>query len=185
MKRNIILLSITIVFAISLSLVKTFVLSDKPDEILDLEDLQKTANEKYITAQILSQSLDNVYKLFEINLATKKNDERNKEASVVFINKLTDIFHKLKINVIEIRPMSKQQKGKYTHVPYEVTLSCDYEKFGKLVSELERNERLINIDKFDFNNSPENVRRKKDLKELPDAIVTMQISTITLNKSRK
>ena len=185
MKRNILLFSITIIFVLSLSLVRTFVFANKPDDVIDLEDLQKTANERYITAQILSQSLDNVYKLFEINLATKKNDQKNDEASVEFINKLTDILYKQKINVIEIRPMSKQKTGKYTFIPYELTLSCDYEKFGKLVSELERNERLITINKFEFNNSPENVRRRSDLKELPDAIITMQISTVTLNKSRK
>ena len=57
-------------FVLSLSLVRTFVFANKPDDVIDLEDLQKTANERYITAQILSQSLDNVYKLFEINLAT-------------------------------------------------------------------------------------------------------------------
>ena len=185
MKRNIILFSITTIFVLSLSLLRTFVFANKPDHVMDLEDLQKSANERYITAQILSQSLDNVYNLFEVNLATKKNDAKNDEASVEFINKLTDILHKLNINVIEIKPMSKQKSGKYTFIPYELTISCDYEKFGKLVSELERDERLININKFDYNNSPENVRRRSDLKELPDAIITMQISTVTLNKSRK
>ena len=61
-------------------------------EIEDLEDIQKTANERYITAQILSQKLDNVYRLFEVNLATTKNDSKNEEANVDFINSLTDIL---------------------------------------------------------------------------------------------
>ena len=42
-------------------------MGNKTENIIVLEGLQKTANERYITAQILSQSLDNVYRLFEIN----------------------------------------------------------------------------------------------------------------------
>ena len=33
-------------------------------------------NEKYITAQILSQSMDRVYKIFKNNLKSKKNKTR-------------------------------------------------------------------------------------------------------------
>ena len=68
MKRNIIFLSITIVFILLSILLKSFLFGNKPEDVTDLEGLQKTANEKYITAQILSQSLDNVYRLFEVNI---------------------------------------------------------------------------------------------------------------------
>ena len=43
-----------------------------------------------------------------------KGDKKNDEASVEFINNLTDILHELKINVIEIKPKSKRKEGKYT-----------------------------------------------------------------------
>ena len=158
---------------------------DKIDNVLDLEGVQKNANEKYITAQILSQSLDNVYRLFEVNLASNKNDKLNQEASVEFINSLTDILYNLKINVIEIKPMEKYKRGKYTYIPYKLVLECDFEKFGKLVSAFEKNERLIKIEEFSYNNSPENVRKSSDLKELPDSVIEMKIATITLNKSKK
>jgi len=185
MKRNIILLSLTIIFIISSLLLRTIVYSNKPEEVIDLEGIQKSANERYITAQILSQSLDNVYRLFEVNLASNKNDKLNEEASVDFINTLTDILYQLKVDVIEIKPLEKYKSGKYTYIPYRLKLACDFEKFGKLVSELERNERLITISEFEYNNSPENVRRSSALTELPNSIIEMEIATITLNKSKK
>tara|TARA_Y100000590_G_scaffold354432_1_gene407743 strand:- start:140 stop:697 length:558 start_codon:yes stop_codon:yes gene_type:complete len=185
MKRNIILLSLTIIFIISSFLLRTIVFSNKPEEVMDLEGIQKSANERYITAQILSQSLDNVYRLFEVNLASNKNDKLNEEASVDFINTLTDILYQLKVDVIEIKPLEKHKSGKYTYIPYRLKLACDFEKFGKLVSELERNERLITISEFEYNNSPENVRRSSALTELPNSIIEMEIATITLNKSKK
>ena len=147
--------------------------------------MQKNANEKYITAQILSQSLDNVYRLFEVNLASSKNDKLNQVASVEFINSLTDILYNQKINVIEIKPMEKYKRGKYTYIPYKLILECDFEKFGKLVTTFEKNERLIKIEEFSYSNTPENVRKSSNLTELPDAVIEMKISTITLNKSKK
>ena len=185
MKRNIILLTITIIFIMSSFLLRALVFSNKPEQVVDLEGIQKTANERYITAQILSQSLDNVYRLFEVNLAASKNDKLNEEASVDFINTLTDILYELKINVIEMKPMEKYRSGKYTYIPYKLKLSCDFEKFGKLISELERNERLIAIGEFEYSNSPENVRRSSALTELPNSLIEMEIATITLNKSKK
>ena len=95
MKRNIILLSITILFVIIMTTLWSFVLTDKYDQIIDLEDSQKEANEKFITTQILSDSLYYVYNMFEKNLAQSKNDPLNKQASRTFINDLTDIFSKI------------------------------------------------------------------------------------------
>ena len=133
----------------------------------------------------IEESLDNVYRLFEVNLASNKNDRLNEEASVEFINTLTDILHQLKIDVLEIKPIEKYKSGKYTYIPYKLKLACDFEKFGKLASELERNERLITISEFEYTNSPENVRRTSELTELPNSIIEMEIATITLNKSKR
>ena len=74
MIRNIILISITVVFSLSFTITKTFFFSGNSDKIMDLQHQQKKVNEKYITAQILSQDLKHVYSLFEHNLALNKND---------------------------------------------------------------------------------------------------------------
>ena len=146
MKRNIILLSITVAFILLITMLRSFVYDNKYDNIVDLEDEQKIANEKYITAQILSQKLDHVYRIFKNNLALNKKDKLNEEASMVFLKELTDIFEKYEINLIQIIPGKKIKKGIYTNVPYTIELECDYEKFGNFIIELEKYKRLIMID---------------------------------------
>ena len=84
MKRNIILLSIIVTFILLITMLRSFVYDNKYNDIIDLEDEQKIANEKYITAQILSQKLDHVYRIFKNNLAFNKKDKLNEEASMVF-----------------------------------------------------------------------------------------------------
>ena len=185
MKRNIILISITILFSISMSLVRSIVMDSKPDKIMDLEDKQKSVNEKYITAQILSQSLDNVYKLFESNLSFRKND---KDDSNEFMDYLTDVLYDLGINHIETKYPEKndvERSGNYIFTPYMLEMESDYEQFGELISELERSERLIVINEFNFNNTPENVRRTNSKNKLPNARISMEIATITISKSKK
>ena len=97
--RNIMLLIATITFLIANSLFYSYLYYGKTDLIADLEEEQKIANEKFITAQILSEKLDNVYNVFEKNLASESNDPRNKEANMLFLKDLTDILEKLEIKL--------------------------------------------------------------------------------------
>ena len=185
MKRNIILISITLLFSISTGFLRSFVMDTKPEQIIDLEDKQKSVNEKYITAQILSQSLDNVYKLFESNLAFNRDD---KDDSNEFMDYLTDVLYELGVNHIETKYPEKndvEESDNYIFTPYTLEIECDYEQFGELIAELEKSERLIIVNDFNFNNTPENVRRTGSKKKLPDAKITMEIATITINKSKK
>ena len=98
MKRNIILISITIIFAISTGFMRAFIITGKPEEIKKLEAEQKSVNEKYITAQILSQSLDNVYNLFKSNLSFEGSELGDKDE---FMDYVTTILSDLKIKVGE------------------------------------------------------------------------------------
>ena len=182
MKRNIILLSLTVAFILLITMLRSFVYENKYDDIIDLEDEQIIANEKYITAQILSDESNFVYNLFEKNLAKNSNDNLNQQSSRVFINDLTNIFKKLNISGVNVRPGKKYKKGKNTYVPYELEFNCDYTRFGRLLAELAASERIIKINEFKFLNTPDLVRRGSGIKKLPDAKITMEIVTITLNK---
>jgi len=110
MKRNIILFALIIIFTISYWLTTTIIYESKPDAITDLEYEQKQVNEKYITAQILSQSLNRVYDLFDKNMASNSSDQKNEVASMPFLNSLTDIMDKLELKVLEIKPDKKEKK---------------------------------------------------------------------------
>ena len=184
--RNIMLLIATITFLIVNSLFYSYLYYGKTNLITDLEEEQKIANEKFITAQILSEKLDNVYNVFEKNLASESNDPRNKEANMLFLKDLTDILEKLEIKLLQIEPGGKKKKGLLTYIPYTMELKCNYEEVGKLITELEANNRLITIEEVIIKNGIEKIKKNSNNpEEINDIRTLLSINTITLNKSRK
>lgn len=181
MKRNIILLLTLVLFNLIFRFLSSLFF-EKPTEIFDLEDVQRKENEKFITAQILSQSLNQVYAMFENNLATTKNDARNEDASLPFLQQLTDILEDLEIKTLKLKPKPKEKMNDFTAIPYDIQLLCSFEKFGKFILELERNDRLITIDNFVVNNGTERISNSTRPEDLIDQVVELTISTITLNK---
>ena len=73
-KRNIILFGGLILLTITYWLSSSFLISDKPLEIMVLEEEQQELNENLISAQILASQLDRVFTLFQENLALSKAD---------------------------------------------------------------------------------------------------------------
>lgn len=184
MKRNIILGSIFIMFALSFWIGKSFSFNSKPDDILDLEVDQVIVNEKLITAQILSESLDRVYNIFENNLAVSKDDLIDEESSMKFLNSLTDLLNKFDIKIIHLKPTVHKKKGVYTYIPYELIIRCSYDKFGKFIAALESSERLIRIEEFSLKNGIEILSQAKTPEKLFNQTIELVISTVTLSKYR-
>lgn len=182
MKRNLTLLSLIIAFNLLFWFGRSTVFA-KPDEIYDLEFDQQKVNEKYITAQILSQSLTQVYAIFETNLAVQQDDFRNEDASLPFLKQLTDILNRLEVKTIKLKPKPKERMSNFTSIPYEIEIQCSFEKFGKFVLELEKNDRLITLDEFVVHNGPERVSASSSPEEMSEQNIELTISTITLNKS--
>ena len=110
LNRNVILLIVTLLFISINYILVSYFFTSKIDLIETLEEEQKIVNEKFITAQILSEELDNVYNVFEQNLASNKNDPKNKESNMLFLKDLTDILEKLEIKLIQIEPGGKKGK---------------------------------------------------------------------------
>lgn len=184
--RNIMLIIATIIFLIANSLFYSYLYYGKTDIITDLEEEQQIANEKFITAQILSEKLDNVYNVFEKNLASESNDPKNKEANMLFLKDLTDILEKLEIKLLQIEPGGKKKKGLLTYIPYTMELKCNYEEIGKLITELEASNRLITIEEIVIKNGIEKIKKNSNNpEEINDIRTLLSINTITLNKSRK
>ena len=184
LNRNLILVITTVLFILINSLLYSYIYTDKYDKIISLEEEQKLANEKFITAQILSEKLNNVYNLFEINLASKKNDPKNKEANMLFLKELTDILEKLEIKLLQIEPGGKKKKGLLTYIPYSMEIKCNYEELGKFITELEGNNRLITVDEIIIKNGIEKIKTNiRDISEINDLITFVSVSTVTLNKA--
>ena len=184
--RNSILVLFTLLFMFINSILYSYLYDKKYDLILDLEQQQKNANEKFITAQILSEKLNSVYQIFESNLATDNNDKKNKEANMIFLKDLTDVLEKLDIKLLQIEPGSRSKKGLTTYIPYTMEIKCNYEQFGKFITELEGNNRLISVEEIQIRNGVEKIRGTiDDVSEVDDIVTNLSINTITLNKSKK
>ena len=185
-KRNIILFVATLLFAGINFFGTNLFIDSNISTIKNLEEKHKEENEKYITAQILSQKFEHVYSIFENNLVFTKNDKLNEEASMEFLKELTDIFEKYEINLIQIIPGKKIKKGIYTNVPYTIELLCDYEKFGNFIIELEKYKRIFMIDDIYLKNEIEKMKiDDRDDTSYLNQKIEMRIHTVSLNKANQ
>ena len=69
-------------------------------------------------------------------------------------------------------------------LPYIITLECSYDQFGKFLTEIERSPRLITIDEFEVKNGIERIKANTDEEKLLYQEFVVNISTITLVKSK-
>ncbi len=181
MNKNLIFAGVLSFITLLFIIENSFFVSEKPSIIRGLEKTSKSTQERFNAASILSSELKRMYNIFETNLVTKDN-QIDKEASIEFLESLTDIIEKLNIAILSIKPQKKVKKGKYTYIPYDLDVRCSYEKFGKLISALETNDRLIQIDEFKLLNNVEKISKRKGLSNLMNHNIEMKISTISINK---
>tara|TARA_Y100000588_G_C14080126_1_gene849810 strand:- start:288 stop:863 length:576 start_codon:yes stop_codon:yes gene_type:complete len=185
LKRSLILgVSCLIYIILNLSF-SNLIIENKKNKIYNLETKHKTVNEKFITAQILSKSLENVYTIFETNLAMSKNDIKNKEASMEFLKYLTDIMEKYNIKLNQIIPGKKTSKGSLTNIPYDIHIVCDYEKLGEFINEIESSDRIILINELTIKNNIEKIKSNKKDQNISDQEIEIEIQTVTINKSKE
>ena len=183
-KRNIVLFGCLIVLSLSYWLSASFLIGEKPYEIRVLEEEQQELNENLISAQILASQLDRVFTLFQENLALSKADSLADDASLPFLNNLTDMLEDLDIKLLGIKPKPRIDKITYFKAPYIITLECSYDQFGKFLTEIERSPRLITIDEFEVKNGIERIKANTDEERLLFQEFVVSLSTITLVKSK-
>ena len=183
-KRNIVLFGCLIVLSLSYWLSASFLIGEKPFKIRVLEEEQQELNENLISAQILASQLDRVFTLFQENLALSKADSLADDASLPFLNNLTDMLEDLDIKLLGIKPKPRIDKITYFKAPYIITLECSYDQFGKFLTEIERSPRLITIDEFEVKNGIERIKANTDEERLLFQEFVVNLSTITLVKSK-
>ena len=159
-------------------------IGDKPLQISVLEDEQAELNENLISAQILASQLDRVFTLFQENLALSQMDSLAEDASLPFLKNLTDMMEELDIELLNIKPKERIRVGEYFKSPYNLTLKCTYEEFGKFLSEIERSPRLISIDEYEVKNGIERIRSNASENDLMYQEFVVNLATITLVKSK-
>ena len=183
-KRNITLFGSLIFLTISYWVSSSILIDDKPLRIQILEEEQEELNENLISAQILASQLDRVFTLFQENLALSKADSLADDANLPFLNNLTDMLDDLDIRLLGIKPKSRIDKMTYLKAPYIITLECTFDQFGKFLAEVERSPRLITIDEFEIKNGIERIKANTDEENLIFQEFSVNLSTITLVKSK-
>ena len=183
-KRNIILFGALVLLTLSYWASASVLIGEKPFEIRLLEEEQEELNENLISAQILASQLDRVFTLFQENLALSKADSLADDASLPFLNNLTDILDDLDIKLLGIKPKPRVDKITYFKAPYIITLECTFEQFGMFLSEIERSPRLITVDEFEVKNGIERVKANTEEEKLLEQEFVVNLSTITLVKSK-
>ena len=183
-KRNIILFGAIFILTLSYWVSSAFFIGDKPFEIKLLEQEETELNENLISAQILASKLDRVYTLFQENLALSQQDSLAEDASLPFLNSLTDILDDLDIQLLGIKPKDRESKGGYYKSPYVITVECTYDEFGKFLAEIERSPRLITLNEYEVKNGIERVKTNVSEDDLLEQVFELNLATITLVKSR-
>ena len=183
-QRNTILFVGLIGLLIAFWLNLKFSIANHPITMLDLEDEQEDLNEQLISAQILASKLDRVYTLFDENLAIGMADSIAEDASMPFLQNLTEMMNDLGVTLMNIKPKPREKKNNYYSAQYELLLKCDFNQLGKFVAEIERSPRLITIDEFLVKNGIERIKTTTDESDLKEQIVELHLSTLTLVKSK-
>ena len=183
-KRNIILFGAFVLLTILFWVSGSLMIRDKPFQIRLLEDEQTELNENLISAQILDRQLDRVYTLFQENLALSQQDSLAQDASLPFLNSLTDMLDDLDIQLLGIKPKDRESKDDYYKSPYVITIECTYEEFGKFLAEMERSPRLITVNEYEVKNGVERIKTNIREEDLMNQVFEVNLATITLVKSR-
>jgi len=184
MKKNLILLAIALIFGGGFWLYYNMEYLNFPSRITNLERTLRAENEKLISAEILAQEMQLVSELIEKNLATSSQDSLAEDASMPFLNYVTEILQDLDIKLITLEPKKRRTQVDYIKTPYSMAVECSYNEFGKLLTRLEKSERLITVESFLVDNG---FRKAASLKQdkgraAEDRLFEMEISTLTLIK---
>mgnify|MGYP001186618455 CR=1 FL=1 len=185
MKRNLILLALLVLFGGGAWAYQNWVYSNYPATIRQLDRTIQLKDEKLISAQIINQELDLVANLIDKNLALSKSDSLADDASLPFMEDITEIMENLEITLLKLEPGKKSARLDYVRTPYTLTLQSSYEQLGKFINEMEKSERLMTVEQFEIDNavrkSNAQVERFSDVSQ---KVITVRVSTLTLIKQR-
>ncbi|MBD3165511.1 hypothetical protein GF324_02845 [bacterium] len=154
-----------------------------PKRIRTLDERIEARNEKLISAQILANQLDLVARLIDRNLAISQTDSLAQDASMPFLEFVTNLLDQYKITMIALEPDKKQvRRHDFVKNSYYLIVECSYKEFGKLVNDLEKSDRLITLEEFEVNNNVQSSANRQDRRRPDTHMFEMKISTLTLIK---
>jgi len=182
-KKNLYMLILVLVFGFGAYFYYNFVYVEQPRKIRRLKSDITVMNEKLISAQILARELDLVAKLIEKNLALSAKDSLAEDASMPFLNDITEIMNDLGIKLLRMDPGLKINMRDYIKTPYKMRIECTYEELGMFINRMEKSERLITVEGFEIDNAIRKIKDRREKMERPNTHrVDVSVSTLTLIK---
>ncbi len=184
MKRILYYLFLTLLFGGGLFYYYRVEYPKLPLEVKRLNNRIQAKNEKLISAQILAQELDLVARLIDRNLAISNRDSLAQDASLPFLEYITGLLDKHKIMLITLEPSRHRvTQHDYVKTMYNMTIECNYKRFGKFINDLEKSDRLITVESFEIKNQLGNVEgQKKQRRAVDSHLFELTVSTLTLIK---
>jgi Tfp pilus assembly protein PilO len=184
MQKVLILLLIAVIFGGGFWSYYNMVYSKIPDRITALDREIKSKNERLISAEILAQELDLTATLIERNLALSAQDSLAEDASMPFLNAVTQQLQDLGIKLVSIEPKPRRTLVDHIKTPYELSIETTYAKFGEFVNKLEQSERLVTVESFTVDNGFRKAASgmRAQTHAIDEHTFDMEISTLTLIK---
>jgi hypothetical protein len=178
MKKVLIALLILLVFGGGQYLYQRLVYAELPRRINQLDKAISAENEKLIASQIIASELQQVTRLIEGNLALSLKDSLAEDASMPFMNYMTDLLRQMNVRLIKIEPGQRINMADYIKTPYSLEVETSY------ANRLEKSERLVTVEEFELSNSIKRTEESMKRGGFDQRPMSITISTLTFLKHR-
>ncbi len=183
MKRLVYFLILSVVFGGGMYYYYTVSYPRMPRQIRELNATIEARNERLISAQILAQELDLVANLIANNIALNQFDSLAQDASLPFLNFVTELLNDRDILLMSLEPDRRSvARHDYVKNSYSISFECTYEEFGQFINDLEKSDRLITVEEFEIDNTLSNLESRRQRRDIDTHIFMLKVSTITMIK---
>jgi Tfp pilus assembly protein PilO len=156
----------------------------KPAKVKELDRSIQQENEKLISAQIIANQLKHVTKLIEGNLAQSARDSLAEDASLPFMNQVTDILRAHDVDLVSIDPGTRRNYADYIATPYTLEVETSYKSLADFLNDVEKSNRLVTVDRIDLNSTVKRVQALAKAGKLDKRPMSITLSTLTLIKHK-
>jgi Tfp pilus assembly protein PilO len=184
MRKVLVSLIMLAIVGISFYYYQKLVYSPKPAKVKELDKLIQQENEKLIAAQIIAGELKHVTKLIEGNLAQSARDSLAEDASLPFMNQVTDILRAHDIGLVAIQPNARKNFADYIQTPYTMDVETSYKSLVSFLNDVEKSNRLVTVDRVDLNSTVKRVQALAKAGKLDKRPMSITLSTLTLLKHK-
>jgi Tfp pilus assembly protein PilO len=184
MKRVLVGLILLAVAGLGFYYYQKLVFFPKPARVKELDRVIQQENEKLIAAQMIASELKNVTKLIEGNLAQTSRDSLAEDASLPFMNQVTDILRSQNVDLISIMPGTRKNFADYLATPYTMNVETSYKALVNFLNELEKSNRLVTVDRINLNSGVKKVQALAKDGKYEKRPMEIQLSTLTLLKHK-